>query len=213
MNTARTAFATLALLLGAAAQAAEAGAAGDAPEQKSWNFTVTAFPTAVRGGDTYTTGTAVAEHGPLHLEARVNYESVGARSAFIGWTFSGGEEVQWQLRPLIGGAWGTTRALVPAVEASVAWQRLDFYIEAEYVRDKHEQSSSYMYAWSELGFKPVEWLRLGLAAQRTRAYGGERDIQRGPFAQVTWSRFTLGGFWFNPGSSEQVFVGSIGVAF
>jgi hypothetical protein len=118
-----------------------------------------------------------------------------------------------ELTPLIGGAWGTTQAFVPGLEASVAWERLDFYVEAEYVRDNHERTDSYFYAWSELGFRPVEWLRVGVAGQRTRVYGGERDIQRGPFAQVTWGRFTLGGYWFNPGSSDQIFVGLIGVTF
>jgi hypothetical protein len=86
---------------------------------------------------------------------------------------------------ILGTAWGTTRAFVPGLEASVAWGRLDFYIESEYVRDRNEKSSSYLYAWSEVGFRPIEWLRVGLAAQRTRAYGGERDVQRGPFAQMT----------------------------
>jgi hypothetical protein len=52
-----------------------------------------------------------------------------------------------------------------------------------------------------------------MAGQRTRAYGSERAIQRGPFAQVTLGPFTLGGYWFNPWSDEQVFVGSIGVSF
>jgi hypothetical protein len=56
-------------------------------------------------------------------------------------------------------------------------------------------------------------LRAGLVGQRTRAYGGERDFQRGPFVQASWRRVTVGGFWFNPGSSDQVFVLSIGAAF
>ena len=102
---------------------------------------------------------------------------------------------------------------MPGLEASVAWGRLDFYVEAEYVRDSTERTDSYFYAWSELGFRPVEWLRIGVAGQRTRVYGGDRDIQRGPFAQVTWDRVTIGGYWFNPGSSDQVFVGSIGATF
>jgi len=109
--------------------------------------------------------------------------------------------------------WGATQAFVPALEASVAWKRLDFCIEAEYVRDSRERTASYFYAWSELGFRPVEGLRIGIAGQRTRIYGGERDIQRGPFAQVTWSRVTIGGYWFNPRSNEQVFVGTIGATF
>ncbi len=179
----------------------------------SWEFAITAYPTAVRGGENYTSAIAAADRGPLHLEARVNYESVGARSAFVGWTFSGGETVTWELTPLLGGAWGTTQAFVPGLEASVSWKQLDFYVEAEYVGDSRERTDSYFYAWSELGFRPVEWLRVGIAGQRTRVYGGERDIQRGPLAQVTWGPVTIGGYWFNPGSSDQVFVGLIGATF
>jgi hypothetical protein len=190
-----------------------AGRRASPATKPSWEFAVTAYPTVVRGGEDYTSAIAVADRGPLHLEARYNYESIGARSAFVGWTFSGGEAVTWELTPLIGGAWGTTQAFVPGLEAAVAWRKLDFYIEAEYVRDNHERSDSYFYAWSELGFRPVEWLRAGIAGQRTKVYGGERDIQRGPFAQVTWGRVTIGGYWFNPGSSDQVFVGMIAATF
>jgi hypothetical protein len=179
----------------------------------SWEFGVTAYPTRVRGGENYTSAIAAADRGSLHFEARYNYESIGARSAFIGWNFSGGDEITWELTPLLGGVWGTTQGFVPGLEASVAWRKLDFYVEAEYVRDSGEQTNSYFYAWSELGFRPVEWLRVGVAAQRTRAYGGDRDLQRGPFAQVTWGPITVGGYWFNPGASEQVFVGLIGATF
>ena len=182
-------------------------------EKPSWEFALTAYPTIVRGGENYTSAIATADRGPLHVEARYNSESVGARSAFVGWNFSGGEEITWELTPLLGGAWGTTQAFVPGLEASVAWRKLDVYVEAEYVRDNHENTASYFYAWSELGFRPVEWLRIGVAGQRTNIYAGGRDIQRGPFAQLTRERVTIGGYWFNPGSSEQVFVGMIGVTF
>jgi len=214
MKAART-VAAVAAALACTAVGAEEGAGRRAapPEKPSWEFALTAYPTDVRGGDNYTSGIGVADRGPLHLEARYNYESVGARSAFVGWTFSGGETITWEITPLLGGAWGSLHAFVPAVEASVSWRQFDFYVEAEAVRDQREHDDSYFYAWSELGYRPAEWLRFGLVAQRTRAYGGERDIQRGPFAQLTWRRVTLGGFWFNPGSKDQVFVASLGVAF
>jgi hypothetical protein len=214
MKAART-VAAVAAALACTAVGAEEGAGRRAapPEKPSWEFALTAYPTDVRGGDNYTSGIGVADRGPLHLEARYNYESVGARSAFVGWTFSGGETITWEITPLLGGAWGSLHAFVPAVEASISWRQFDFYVEAEAVRDQREHDDSYFYAWSELGYRPAEWLRFGLVAQRTRAYGGERDIQRGPFAQLTWRRVTLGGFWFNPGSKDQVFVASLGVAF
>lgn len=194
---------------------AQADGSGDTKQREApaWTFSLTAFPTKVRGGDNYTSAIAIANRGSLQLEARYNYEAVGARSAFVGWTFSGGDEVAWEVTPLVGGAWGSVEAFVPGVEASLSWRRLDVYVEAEYVRDTSERDDSYFYAWTELGFRPVEWLRLGLAGQRTRAYGGERDYQHGPFAQFTWGPLTVGGYWFNPGSSEQVVVGSIGVSF
>lgn len=183
------------------------------PAKPSWEFALTACPTQVRNGDDFTSAIVAADRGPLHFEARYGYEAKDSRSAFAGWTFSGGDTVSWELTPLLGGAWGPLRAWVPGLEASLAWGKIDFHVEAEFVRDRQDSTANYNYAWSELGFRPVEWLRIGAAGQRTRLYGGEREFQRGPFAQATWGRFTIGGFWFNPGSAEQVFVGSLGVNF
>ena len=153
---------------------------GGADGKTTWAFAVTAYPTVVRGGQNYTSGIATADRGPLHLEARVNYESIGARSAFVGWNFSGGDAVTWELTPLLGGAWGSTQAFVPGLEATLGWKKFDLYVEAEYVRSHHESTDSYTYAWSELGWRPLQWLRVGLAGQRTNIYGGDRSFQRGP---------------------------------
>lgn len=199
-----------------AAVAADEGRSGrraSSPDRPAWEFGLSAYPTIVRDGENYTPVIGVADRGQLHLEARYNYESIGARSAFLGWTFSGGEEFTWELTPLLGGAWGTTRGFVPGLEASLAWGPVDFYLEGEYVRSSVDVEESYLYAWTELGYSPVEWLRIGVAGQRTNAYGSDREIQRGPFAQFTWRQVTVGGYWFNPGSSDEIFVGLIGVTF
>ena len=216
MKVARQAVAALATVAATTALAAADDGGGQSTSdaaEPTWEFALHAYPTLVRGGENYTSAIVTADRGALHLEARYDYESVGARSAFVGWNFSGGETVTWELTPLLGGAWGATRAFVPGFEASLAWGRVDFYVEAEYVRDSTERDGSYVYAWSELAYTPVEWLRIGIAGQRTRAYGGDRDIQRGPFAQFMLGPVTIGGYWFNPGSDEQVFVGSIGMTF
>lgn len=214
MKIALRSFASLAPLVASAAFAgSESGDSPSAATDSVWEIGLTAYPTFVRHGDNYTSGVATADRGPVHLEARYNYESVGARSAFVGWTFSGGDETTWELTPLLGGAWGSTQAFVPGLEVTVTHGRVELYVESEYVRDSHESSSSYFYAWSQLGFQTAEWLQLGLAGQRTRAYGGDRDFQRGPFAQLTFGPVTIGGYWFNPGTSDQVVVASIGATF
>lgn len=206
-------LAALAAATGFAADNDPGGRRASRPAKPSWEFALTAYPTQVRGGENTTSAIAAADRGALHLEARYGYEAIDSRSAFAGWTFSGGETASWELTPLVGGAWGPVQAFVPGLEASLAWGRFDLYVEAEFVRDRNRRSDSYNYAWSELGFKALEWLRVGAAGQRTRAYGGEREFQRGPFLQVSLGPATLGGFWFNPGSKDQVFVASIGATF
>ena len=198
--------------LATAVHAAEPRDETEPTPTREWSFTVTAYPTDVRGGDNYTSAIAAADRGPLHLEARYNYESVGARSAYVGWAFSGGETLTWQATPIVGGAWGTTQSVVAGVEASFAWRALDAYIEGEYVPTRSHKDA-YTYAWSELGLRAAEWLRIGIVGQRTRAYGADRQFQRGPLVQVTWGIVTIGAYWFNPGSSEQVFVASLGAKF
>jgi hypothetical protein len=207
MSAARIGIAAWAACAVAGAWAGEPAPAA----QPAWEFALTAYPTVVQDADNnYTSAIATANRGALHLEARYSYEAVGARSAFVGWNFSGGESLTWEITPLLGGVWGPLQAVVPGVELSLAYGRFDFYLEGEYVDDGDEP---YTYAWSELGFAAQDWLRIGLAVQRTRIFGEERDIQRGPFAQVSWDRFTLGGYWFNPGADDQIFIGSVGVAF
>ena len=159
MSAAPRALALLAVALTSSASAGEETGSGRraAPATKpSWEFAATGYHTSARNGDDYASAIVAADRGPLHLEGRVSYEAVGARSAFVGWTFSGGEAITWEVTPIVGGAWGTVRAFVPGIEASVASGRFDFYIEGEYVRDHGDHTANYTYAWSELGFRPVE---------------------------------------------------------
>ena len=54
-------------------------------------------------------GVATLDRGPLHLEARYNYEARNSASMFAGWKFSGGDKVMWSATPIIGGLFGATR--------------------------------------------------------------------------------------------------------
>lgn len=108
----------------------------------------------------------------------------------------------------VGFVGGSTRGVIGGLEASAAISKFDYYIEVEYL-NQHRDEPGYLYAWSELGFRPVEWLRLGVVAQRTRIYGGDRDLQRGGFFQVTVRTVTAGFFWFNPVASDPVAILSL----
>ena len=196
-----------------AASAANAQGHPHEPAQPEWEFAATAYWNAPRDGDAYASAIVSADRGALHLEGRANYEAIHAQSLFLGWSFEFGKEVKVMARPIVGFVGHSLRGPIAGFEASVEAGRWDYYVEAEYVRDQSDKSASYTYAWSELGFRPVEPLRLGIVGQRTRIYGGDRDYQGGGLAQLTYGKVTLSAYWFNPGSSDQVVIVSLGASF
>lgn len=149
---------------------------------------------------------ATAERGQLHIEARYNYEALDTGSLFAGWKFSGGDKLTYELTPIIGAVFGATQGIAPGFEAGMAYGITDFYIESEYMYDTNAKEDSFTYAWSELGFSPLEWLRFGLVGQRTQVYNTARDIQQGGFAQIiTPGNVTFGLYVFNPDVSADRF--------
>jgi hypothetical protein len=191
------------------------GQAADVPVDSKPAITgsVTGFYYAMSDQPDFGVGVASINLGALHLEGRYNYEARDAGSAFLGWKFSGGDTVSFEFTPIAGVLFGAARGAIPGFEASVAYRSLDAYIEAEYVYDSENHSDSYFYAWSEIGWKPVEWLRVGLAGQRTHVVQNSRDLQRGLFAQVTLPKATLGVYLFNPDSSSRFTIVALGVQF
>lgn len=182
-------------------------------QDATWSGSVTGYYYAMRGEPDFGVGVATLDRGRLHLEARWNYEATDAASAFVGWKFSGGDAFTYEITPIVGVLFASARGVVPGVEASVAWRQLDAYIEAEYVDDRRQPGSRYYYAWTELGWTPVEWLRVGLAGQRTQTVDAGRDFQLGAFAQVTVQRMTFSLYGFRPGGAARYVIAGVTATF
>jgi len=175
--------------------------------------TVTGYYYAMRDQPDYGVGVAALNRGALHLEARYNYEAQHSASILAGWNLAGGDGISYQVTPLLGALFGQARGLIPGVEASVAYREIDFYVEAEYVHDLDDHRSSFWYAWSELGWKPAHWLRVGLVGQRSRDVETGRDVQRGAFVQFIFEKLTIGIYGFNPESNSRYMIVSLGTQF
>ena len=197
------------LLIRATASASD----GEGEPAREVSGAVTGFYYAMRDQPDFGVGVASFNRGALHLEARYNYEARNATSLFIGRRFAVGEEVTFEVTPIAGMLFGSTRGLVPGLEASIAYRAFDAYVEAEYVHNLDDGSASYYYAWTEIGWKPVQWVRVGLAAQRTRIVENGRDLQRGAFVQMIWEKVTLAVYGFNPESASRYLIVSVGVQF
>ena len=213
MTTARQVACAAALAFTFASGTSAAATEPDAPSGPESTVTVTGFYYAMRDQPDFAVGIAAYDRGQLHLEARYNYEARNSGSVFAGWKFIGGDALSVEVTPIVGVLFGSARGIVPGVEASVAYGPFDAYIEAEYVHDLEQSSASYYYAWSELAWKPAQWLRIGLVGQRTREIENGRDLQRGAFAQLIADKVTIGVYAFNPDASSRYFILSLGARF
>jgi hypothetical protein len=199
----RSAFLGLAVLVLACPASAE-----------EWSFAISAFVFDPPDDSPYFSPIFYADRGALHLEARYNYEDQETGSFFIGRNFEAGENVTLTAVPMFGLVLGNTQGLAPGAEVEIAWRRLALYAESEYVIDLEDEEASFLYTWLEATVAPVEWLRFGLVAQRTRTYETGLDIQRGLLVELSRGSFSFGFHWFNPDRREdQVFAYAAGYEF
>lgn len=181
---------------------------------EEWSFAVSAFVFDPPEDSSYFSPIFYADRGALHLEARYNYEDLETGSFFIGRNFEAGENVTLTAVPMFGVVLGSTMGIAPGAEVGISWRRLELYAESEYVFDLEESDDSFLYTWLEATVAPVEWLRFGLVAQRTRTYETGLDVQRGLLVELSRGSLSFGFHWFNPDRTEdQIFAYAVGYEF
>jgi len=214
MNTReRFLFAALFVLGTAAAEAQEAAAGAPAEAAPGWEYNASVYGYFPPDDHHYAQPTVTADRGALHLEARYNYEGLKAGSAWVGWNVGTGEKLRLDATLMVGGVVGDTRGVAPGYELTLSYGRFELYSEGEYIFDTDDSANNFFYNWAQLGYSPLEWLSVGLASQRTRAYQTSLDVQRGFFVGFKYKSLSLNVFVFNPGWETPTVVGSLAVSF
>jgi hypothetical protein len=192
-------------------------AAAPVASAQEWSVRAAAATYVLPDEENYVQPTIAVDRNALHLETRYNYEDRNSFSAFVGWNFEAGSKVKLELTPMFGGVAGDTNGVIPALEFTLSFSRLEVYSEGEYVIDIDRAHNKFLYNWSEVSVWATDWLRAGLVTQRTRTLrlpkAFERDIQRGFLAGVSVGKIEGGFYLFNPGSDDSYIVASVGVSF
>jgi len=81
-----------------------------------------------------------------------------------------------------------------------------------YVFDMHDSEKSF-YSWPELTYSPTDWLRVGLVAQRTKAFQTKLDTQRGFLLGFSHKQAEFTTYVFNPGWTDPTVVLEVGWSF
>jgi hypothetical protein len=211
----RRAFALAGLLaLGAAMAAAQGPQPEPAePEKLAWEFEASVYGYFVPEDTDYGQPTVTADRGALHLEARYNYEGIDTGSAWVGWNVGVGEKLRLDATLMVGGVFGDFHGVAPGYELAITWRRFELYSEGEYVFDTDDRTGDFFYTWTQIDWSPWDWLTVGFAVQRTRAYETGLDIQRGPFIGFTYKSVTLTTYVFNADEQPPTVAASLSVSF
>jgi len=201
--------AAIALVLIAAGRGVTAQTAASpapTPERQVWNLSASFYGYFIPDDRDYLQPTFTADRAALHLEARANYEGRGVGSAWIGWNLSAGTHVVLDVTPMVGGVFGDTSGVAAGGRSALSWRALELSSESEYVFDASGRDHWFFYNWSELSVSPVDWFRVGLAGQRTRAYQSDRDVQRGVVVGFSLPHVDIAGYAFNPDDARPTYV-------
>jgi len=138
-----------------------------------------------------------ADKDKLHLEARYNYEDLETFSAWVGYNFSGGKELEYAITPMIGGVVGLTDGLAPGLEFTLGYKGFELYSESEHLFDLNNKENNFFYNWSDLTYSPKDLWWFGISAQRTRLYQTDLELQRGLIVGGSIKKIEMTGYLYN----------------
>jgi hypothetical protein len=179
---------------------------------QDWTYTFTLDGYLARGSTSFATPILTADHNWLHLEGRYDYEDLHTGSLWAGYNFGKGDvqkDSRWELdvTPLIGGVFGRTTGIAPGCEVELDYGRKwSAYLENEYVFDTTSKSGDFYYAWPQIAFSPVTWLRVGGVAQHTVAYSSRPTIQGGFLVGFGREKWQFTSYVFSPGGAGTTVV-------
>jgi hypothetical protein len=166
-------------------QALGQGTASGTPPQppdaarNRWAHNLTVDGYMIPNNQSYVNPVLTANRSWLHLEARYNYENLRTGSLWIGYNVSAGKKLVLNVTPMIGGVFGRTTGVAPGCEASLTYKEVQLSISNEDVFDTTHKSGCFYSSWPELTYSPLTWFRVGLVAERTKAFHTSLDVQRG----------------------------------
>jgi hypothetical protein len=180
-------------------QGGDSGTAPGADARGGWSVGISVQLNLMTAQSDFVQPTASADRGPLHLEARYNYEALRTGSLWAGWKFSwSGSDLKFDLTPSVAGVFGDAKGFAAGFEWNLNWSPFELSSQDEFLFDLANWSASDFNYWAEVKVSPLEWLRAGLALQHIRAIATGRELQWGPMVGITAGAFNAAVYWMNP---------------
>lgn len=172
----------------------------------SWNFSTDVSFYLIQD-DFFVLPVFRADKNKLHLEARYNYEDRETFSGWIGYNFSGGDDVfSYTFTPMLGSVFGLSNGVAPGLELTLTYKNFELYSEMENLFDLEDSENNFYYNWADLTYSPTDWLWFGISGQRTRLFQTDLEIQRGLLVGVGLKNFEFNTYVYNIGDDPFMII-------
>jgi len=178
-----------------------------------WTFNLATDGYIIPNGTDYASPVFSADRSWLHLEARYNDENLRTGSVWLGYNFAAGKKLALNVTPMIGGVFGRTTGIAPGCEASLSYEKVQLSVSNEYVFDTTHKAGSFYDTWPQLTYSATNWLRVGLMAERTRAFQTSINVQRGFLVGISRTKWESTVYIFNAGFTHPTVVLELGFNF
>lgn len=182
-------------------------------DSNAWSFAAAGYGYIIADDQSYFSPTFRADRKWAHLEARYDYEDRNTGSLWLGYNVSFGERLVFEATPMVGAIFGNTTGVAPGYLFTLSHKKISLYSEGEFVFDAKNFTHNFFYSWNELTYSPTDWLRVGLASQRTRAYQTPLDVQRGFLTGFSYRKVDFTTYVFNLGWTDPTVVLAMGFRF
>lgn len=141
----------------------------------------------------------------MYAELRYNYEDIRTISFYAGKTFVPGKRKNMTFTPMIGWSAGTFTGVSAAFKLEGDFDKYFVSTEMQYSRAIKQNSSSFMFSWTEAGFNLSKNFFAGVTIQTTIQPGSD-EIQPGIVAGFTTGRLCVPVYLFRPFRSKSFFI-------
>ena len=182
-------------------------------EDNETSYSISIATYLAQHGRDYANPTFTLDRGVFHFESRYNYEAIKTGSVWVGYNFSFGDQLVVEAAPMLGGVFGDITGVAPGYTISASWKSIQFYTQGEYFVDAGTSAGNFFYTWTELSYSIAEHFRIGLLLDRTKAFGEDLEVRRGPLIGFNYKKVDFSTYWLSPGTREATFIFAVTMEF
>jgi hypothetical protein len=144
-----------------------------------------------------------------YTELRYNYENEQTLGCSIGKTFVRENTFSYSFTPAVGLVGGKMQGASIGLNTSLCYKRVSFSSFIQHTSCFEKGHTELLFSWSELNYKVIKHLSVGVAVQQTYNHYNEDNCDPGAQVSLSFQKWTFPFYLFKPANNSCYFFAGI----